>query len=165
MKTSHYPSVIFALIAAATVFLSSCNKHEYNARLKFDVSNELETKAILISHSESGADIIWEEGDEITFGIEIFKDDIMKPLNSMDGKLVYQEGKWKTYEAKGPSFVEQESITVSSQFPDSKVRIRFRFINGDIRNPDANTFITEWVRVIPFSEGHQTVLVTLPFIQ
>lgn len=85
------------------------------------------------------------------------------PLNTVDGKLVFQDGKWKTFEAKGSSFVEKESISVSSPFLGSKVRIRFLCNNGDIRKPDANTFTAEWVRVIPFSEGIQTIQVTLPF--
>ena len=160
MKTTH----LYLSIAAVMVLLfGACNKLGYNAQLKFEVSDELETKAILNGHSETGADITWEEGDVIILGIEIYQDEMRMPLNTVDGKLVYQDGKWRTFEAKGSSFVEKESISVSSPFLGSKVRIRFLCNNGDIRKPDANTFTAEWVRVIPFSEGLQTIQVTLPF--
>ena len=160
MKTTH---LYLSIAAVMVLLLGACNKLGYNAQLRFEVSDELETKAILNGHSESGADIIWEEGDVIILGIEIYQDEMRMPLNTVDGKLVYQDGKWKTFEAKGSSFVEKESISVSSPFLGSKVRIRFLCNNGDIRKPDANTFTAEWVRVIPFSEGLQTIQVTLPF--
>lgn len=160
MKTTH---LYLSLAAAMVLLFGACNKLGYNAQLKFEVSDELETKAILNGHSETGADITWEEGDVIILGIEIYQDEMRMPLNTVDGKLVFQDGKWKTFEAKGSSFVEKESISVSSPFLGSKVRIRFLCNNGDIRKPDANTFTAEWVRVIPFSEGIQTIQVTLPF--
>ena len=160
MKTTH---LYLSLAAAMVLLLGACNKLGYNAQLKFEVSDELETKAILNGHSETGADITWEEGDVIILGIEIYQDEMRMPLNTVDGKLVFQDGKWKTFEAKGSSFVEKESISVSSPFLGSKVRIRFLCNNGNIRKPDANTFTAEWVRVIPFSEGLQTIQVTLPF--
>lgn len=160
MKTTH---LYLSLAAAMALLFGACNKLGYNAQLKFEVSDELETKAILNGHSETGADITWEEGDVIILGIEIYQDEMRMPLNTVDGKLVFQDGKWKTFEAKGSSFVEKESISVSSPFLGSKVRIRFLCNNGDIRKPDANTFTAEWVRVIPFSEGLQTIQVTLPF--
>ena len=155
---------MFSLIAAMGL-LNACSKLAYNTQLRFEVSNELETKATLVDHSESGADIIWEEGDVITMEIDIYQDVTKSPLNSVNGMILYQDGKWKTYEAKGSSLVEQESISVSSDFPDSKVRINFKCVNGDTTNPDENTFIAHWVRVIPFTEGPQTILVTLPFNQ
>ena len=160
MKTTH---LYLSIAAVMVLLLGACNKLGYNAQLKFEVSDELETKAILNGHSETGADITWEDGDVIILGIEIYQDEMRMPLNTVDGKLVYQDGKWRTFEAKGSSFVEKESISVSSPFLGSKVRIRFLCNNGDIRKPDANTFTAEWVRVIPFSEGIQTIQVTLPF--
>ena len=160
MKTTH---LYLSIAAVMVLLLGACNKLGYNAQLKFEVSDELETKAILNGHSETGADITWEDGDVIILGIEIYQDEMRMPLNTVDGKLVYQDGKWRTFEAKGSSFVEKESISVSSPFLGSKVRIRFLCNNGDIRKPDANTFAAEWVRVIPFSEGLQTIQVTLPF--
>ena len=160
MKTTH---LYLSIAAVMVLLLGACNKLGYNAQLKFEVSDELETKAILNGHSETGADITWEDGDVIILGIEIYQDEMRMPLNTVDGKLVYQDGKWRTFEAKGSSFVEKESISVSSPFLGSKVRIRFLCNNGDIRKPDANTFAAEWVRVIPFSEGIQTIRVTLPF--
>ncbi|MCR5017487.1 MAG: hypothetical protein K6A64_01665 [Bacteroidales bacterium] len=160
MKTTH---LYLSIAAVMVLLLGACNKLGYNAQLKFEVSDELETKAILNGHSETGADITWEDGDVIILGIEIYQDEMRMPLNTVDGKLVYQDGKWRTFEAKGSSFVEKESISVSSPFLGSKVRIRFLCNNGDIRKPDANTFAAEWVRVIPFSEGIQTIQVTLPF--
>ena len=160
MKTAH---LFLSLAASVTLMLSGCNKLGYNAQFMFDVSDEFETKAILNGHSESGANILWEEGDVIILGIEIYQDEIRMPLNTVDGKIVYQDGIWKTFEAKGSSYVEKESISVSSPFLNSKVRIRFLCNNGDIRKPDANTFAAEWVRVIPFSEGLKTIQVTLPF--
>ena len=160
MKTTH---LYLSIAAVMVLLLGACNKLGYNAQLKFEVSDELETKAILNGHSETGADITWEDGDVIILGIEIYQDEMRMPLNTVDGKLVYQDGKWRTFEAKGSSFVEKESISISSPFLGSKVRIRFLYNNGDIRKPDANTFAAEWVRVIPFSEGLQTIQVTLPF--
>lgn len=145
------------LVAAAimVLLLNGCNKTEYNAHLRFDVSDEFETKAIINGLTESGIDIIWEEGDEISLDVNTYMDEMPKPLNTVEGKLVYQDGKWKTYQAKGSSFVEKESISISSPFLNSKVRIRFSCIN--------DTFVAAWVRTIPFSEGVQTILVTLPF--
>ncbi|MBR5397306.1 MAG: hypothetical protein IK145_05590 [Bacteroidales bacterium] len=163
LSSQVYRKLLLSLPAAMVLLMGACNKLEYNAQFKFDVSDEFETRAILNGHSESGADITWEEGDEIIMSIEIYQDGMRWPLNTVDGKLVYEEGKWKTYKAKGSSFVEKESISVSSPFLNSKVRIRFQCNNGDIRNPDANTFSSEWVRTIPFTEGLQSILVTLPF--
>lgn len=61
------------------------------------------------------------------------------------------------------------NVQVSVARPDNGCQnsispaVAHHLLMRDIRNPDANTFTAEWVRVIPFSEGIQTILVTLPF--
>lgn len=161
--------VLLLTIAAASIILTSCGKLGFTAQLKFDVSDKCTTKAILNGHTDSGLDITWEEGDEIAFDIEIYqgsetsRNPISRlPLSTTDGKLVYQDGIWKIYVASGSSFVETESLSVSSPVLDSRVRISFLCTNGDVNKPDPNTFVSAWVQVIRFSEGPQTVLVQLP---
>ena len=155
-------SVSILALTACTVLFSSCDKFGYSAQYKYDVSDEYgTTRAILHGHDDSGPDITWEEGDMIEFTVKVMKDE--RTLNKEEGKLVYENGSWVTYKAYGSSFTKVDHISVHASTLDCSVRIRFSCTNGDIKTADPNCFTSTWVRTVPFEEGLQTILVTLPF--
>ncbi len=154
---------ILLAAAALLLILTSCDKWGYTAQYSFNVSDKLETKAILNSADESGIDITWEEGDEISVSVEVYADKVMMPISTASGKLVYENGDWTTYVAKGRSYTKAEYISVNSTTLNCKVRMRYLCLNGDLAHGDPNAFDAEWVRTYPFAEGAQSILITLPF--
>ena len=115
--------IIFAI--AVAILLPACNAFKYSAQLKFDVSDMIQTKATLNNHGETGPDITWEEGDLVTLKVEVNQggDNGVPPKNydTVDGKIVYENGAWVTYVARGSSFSKTEQITVTSPPLISKV--------------------------------------------
>lgn len=158
---------ILTLVACAVLF-AACGKFGFSAQYRYDVSEEYGTRAILNSHAhdETGPDITWEEGDIIEFQVQVIKGE-KRTLDKEEGKLVYESGSWVTYRAHGSSFSKVDHISVHASTLDCSVRMRFFCQNGDMKQAmrygDPNYFVAEWVRTIPFAEGQQTVLVTLPF--
>ena len=153
---------MFLATAACAMMFTSCSKFGYSAQYKYDVSDEYGTRAILNGHDESGPDITWEEGDLIEFKVEVIRGE-HRTLDREEGKLVYENGSWTTYRAHGSSFSKVDRISVHASTLDCMVRMRFFCLNGDFRNGDPNAFSATWVSTIQFSEGIQTVLVSLPF--
>lgn len=157
-------------IATISLMLTACNKGAFSSQLLFSVSDELETRAILNGADESGLDITWEEGDQIEYSVEVYRNlsleqgaDLRKALDKVEGKLVYKGGYWVTYEANGSSYKQVDYISVRSSTLESVIRSRFQCQNGDMRQPTPDTFTAEWVQTVPFAEGQQTILVRLPF--
>ena len=60
-------------ITAISLLLTACNTDTFSSQLQFSVSDELETKAILNGADESGLDITWEEGDQIEYSVEVYR--------------------------------------------------------------------------------------------
>lgn len=156
-------------IIAFSLLLTACNKGAFSSQLQFSVSDELETKAILNGADESGLDITWEEGDQIEYSVEVYRNlsqeqgpDLRKAIDKVEGKLVYENGYWVTYEANGSSYKQVDFIFVRSSTLESVIRSRFQCQNGDLRQPTPDTFTAEWVQTVPFAEGQQTILVRLP---
>ena len=155
------------LAIVVTVLLPSCNAFKYSAQYKFNVSDEIQTKATLNSHDETGPDITWEEGDFVTLRVEVYQSgdhgfNPPKNYDTVDGKIVYENGSWVTYVARGSSFSKTEQITVSSPTMDSSVLMRYTLINGDRETDPEHHFEVVWEEYRPFSEGKQSVLVQLP---
>ena len=156
-------------LSACSLLFAACGKFGFSAQYKYDVSEEYGTRATLNGHNEFGPDITWEEGDIIYFNVVVFKGELWERgiLDKEEGKLVYENGSWVTYRAHGSSFSKVDCISVHASTLDCSVRMRFFCQNGDMKQAmrygDPNYFVAEWVRTIPFAEGQQTVLVTLPF--
>jgi len=150
---------------AAAILLSACNAFDYTAQLIFDVSDEIKTRAILNRTGESGPDVTWEDGDFVSLKIEVNRGgengNPPKNFDTVDGKIVYENGSWVTYVARGSSFSKTEQITVSSPTMDCYVMMRFTLINGD-RDTNPDHFEVVWEEYIPFSEGPHSILVQLP---
>ena len=156
--------IIFAI--AVAILLPACNAFKYSAQLKFDVSDMIQTKATLNNHGETGPDITWEEGDLVTLKVEVNQggDNGVPPKNydTVDGKIVYENGAWVTYVARGSSFSKTEQITVTSPTLDCYVMMRYFLSNGDRETDPEHHFEVVWEEYRPFSEGRQSILVQLP---
>ena len=155
-------------MTAILLILTACNKGAFSSQLKFSVSNEFGTRAVLNGTDESGLDIVWEEGDLIEYTVEVYRYSSQDPgvnlkkiSDKMEGYLAYENGSWVTYEARGSSFTQVDHISVRSSSLENTVRSRFHCENGNYPSPDC--FVAEWVQTIPFAEGEQTMLVKLPF--
>ena len=152
---------------AVAIMLPACNAFKYSAQYKFNVSDEIQTRAILNGHPETGPDITWEDGDFVTFRVEVNQSgdhgfNPPKNYDAVDGKVVYEKGSWVTYVAHGSSFSKTEQNSVSSPTMDSYVLMRYTLINGDRETDPENHFEVVWEEYRPFSEGKQSVLVQLP---
>lgn len=157
-------AIIVGLVATA------CNKnglsHEYTAKYKFEVSDEIGTKGIL----NSPGSITWEEGDKIYLYIQVYDESdwalyVMgeKTMDTIEGSIVYENGSWTTYVAENSSLVKTDRITVTSPSLDCTVSMRFSYTNRTAVDPDH--FISSWVRTIPFAQGRQSIEVKLPFVE
>ena len=138
--------------------ITACNKGVFSAQLKYEVSNGTETRAILNGIDQSGIDVTWEEGDMIVLKVEVTKGE-SEIMDSVEGKLVYENGSWATYVVQGTSISKVDCISVSSSTLDCKVVTHFSCQNGVPMVADPNYFSATWIQTIPFAEGQQTVLV------
>ena len=159
MRKLFYLSMI-----ATSLMLTACNKGAFSSQLRFLVSNEYGTRAVLNGIGESGLNIAWEEGDFIEYNLEVYLGsieglllDTKKALDKVEGRIVYENGSWITYEARGSSFKQVDYISIRSSKLECVVRSRFHY-----KNPRPDPFVCVWEQRIPFSEGEQTVLVKLP---
>lgn|SRR5574344_2233717 len=165
MKKTIIRISIAILIAACLV---SCDKFNsrYYAKYSFDVSDLSSTKATIAGHDENGLQICWEEGDEINVEIcsykssgELSVDGITKvaPTSTVRGKIVFENGSWVIYENSG----KVDGILVGAPSKNGCVTIRYSCDNlGAKLNKDC--FFATWFDKIPFTEGLQTVKVTVP---
>ena len=152
------------------LLLTSCSKEEFHAQYVFVVSDEMETKAVFNGHNEKGPDITWEEGDNVRVTIEVYDPNHipMKEedyLDLVNGKCVYESGKWETYVAQGESFVKTDCFSVRSPMLGSMVSMHFFYENGSMINNNKDYFCTGWNRSELFTEGRQTIEVKLPFVE
>ena len=76
-------------ITAISLLLTACNKGAFSSQLQFSVSDELETKAILNGADESGLDITWEEGDQIEYSVEVYRNLEWNMRNGWDTMCFY----------------------------------------------------------------------------
>ena len=141
-------------MAAFSLMLTACNKNAFSSQLGFEVSS-VSTRAIW----NQGGDIsfTWEEGDLIALKVEVVPDmgkTGKKMTDQVEGKLVYEKGKWVTYMAEGSFFSNVEFIPVRSSTLDCKVKTTFSFRSG---------ISADWTQTVPFTEGRQTILVMFPF--
>lgn len=151
--------LVYLSVAVCALILTACHKNSYSSQVRFNVSDGIETKAIL----DAGTSIVtWEEGDVIEYRLEVVQG---KDGNNekVDGKLVYEQGSWATYVAQGSSFSKVEGIPVNSSSLESEIKMSFTCENGDSSSGNPNYFLTHWVQTVPFTEGRQTVLVKLQF--
>ena len=141
-------------MAAFSLMLTACNKDTYFSQLGFEVS-DVSTRAIW--NQGDVVSFTWEEGDLIELKVEVVQDKgktEKKTMDQVEGKLVYENGAWVTYEAEGSSFSKVDFIPVSSSTLDCKVKTTFSFESG---------FSAHWTHTVPFTEGRQTVLVMFPY--
>lgn len=141
-------------LAAFSLMHTACDKDAYSSQLGFEVS-DVSTRAIW---NQGGViSFTWEEGDLIELKVEVVQDKGKtgkKTTDQVEGKLVYENGAWVTYEAEGSSFSKVDFIPVSSSSLDCKVKTTFSFRSG---------FSADWTQTVPFTEGRQTILVMFPF--
>lgn len=154
------------ILCAVCLAVLSCSKNNFCAVYNFNVENVEsplnEAKAsFLPDHT-----ILWQVGDEITFQIRLYDDASDEQIalyggnqkvweKEINGKLSYTDAGWKTYEEKGSSYKEVDSIELASKALSGYVTFRYKYEEPMVK-------LAGWFETVKFKEGPQTISVRVP---